>query len=324
VAFSTPVVVPEDGFIYIWLSNESEGTEVWFDDLSIRHTQTLVAQATDYGVWGEVLREQRADARKYRFGYQGQYAEKDEETGWNHFDLREYDPIIGRWTSVDPKRVGFSPYIGMGNNPVNSVDPDGGEFLDIIFQNNDCVELGRIITGNDNHEYVNVDTYKTLENPIIIDPLKLLGMGKRIDAVGFGIDGSFALGGGLNIGKEWVYFLRGPYQGELFSYNRIGGNLGFELSGGVYGFMASFFDPIQFLTPQSWEGMSNSYSGGVIASGGYFWSNEKGTSELYPWHKGAPLWKGVYINASKGVMGFKWSSTQTTLSTKVSERGGGW
>jgi hypothetical protein len=68
VAFSTPVVVPEDGFIYIWLSNESEGTEVWFDDLSIRHTQTLVAQATDYGVWGEVLREQRADARKYRYG----------------------------------------------------------------------------------------------------------------------------------------------------------------------------------------------------------------------------------------------------------------
>jgi hypothetical protein len=68
VAFSTAVVVPEDGFIYIWLSNESEGTEVWFDDLSIRHTQTLVAQATDYGVWGEVLREQRSDARKYRYG----------------------------------------------------------------------------------------------------------------------------------------------------------------------------------------------------------------------------------------------------------------
>jgi RHS repeat-associated protein len=143
VAFAVPVVVPEDGFIYIWLSNESEGTEVWFDDLSIRHTQTLVAQATDYGVWGEVLREQRADARKYRFGYQGQYAEKDEETGWNHFELRQYDAVIGRWLSVDPYRQYHSPYVGMGNNPVNGVDPDGGK--DIIHLLNGK-EVGRIST----------------------------------------------------------------------------------------------------------------------------------------------------------------------------------
>jgi RHS repeat-associated protein len=133
VAFAVPVVVPEDGFIYIWLSNESEGTEVWFDDLSIRHTQTLVAQATDYGVWGEVLREQRSDSRKYRYGYQSlsrlsgrQFAEKDEESGWNHFELRQYDAVIGRWLSVDPYRQYHSPYVGMGNNPVNRVDPDGG------------------------------------------------------------------------------------------------------------------------------------------------------------------------------------------------------
>jgi RHS repeat-associated protein len=126
VAFAVPVVVPEDGFIYIWLSNESEGTEVWFDDLSIRHTQTLVAQATDYGVWGEVLREQRSDARKYRFGYQGQYAEKDEETGWNHFELRQYDAVIGRTLTVDPARQFFSPYAWVGNNPVRGIDPTGG------------------------------------------------------------------------------------------------------------------------------------------------------------------------------------------------------
>jgi len=40
--------------------------------------------------------------------------------------LREYDPIVGRWLSTDPYREFASPYIGMGNNPVNYTDPDGG------------------------------------------------------------------------------------------------------------------------------------------------------------------------------------------------------
>ena len=62
-----------------------------------------------------------------RHDYQGDFSEKDEETGWNHFELREYDAVIGRWTAVDPYRVGFSPYIGMGNNPLGLVDPDGGK-----------------------------------------------------------------------------------------------------------------------------------------------------------------------------------------------------
>jgi RHS repeat-associated protein len=59
----------------------------------------------------------------YRFGYQGQYAEKDEETGWNHFIFREFDAIIGRWLVPDPMREFWSPYVGIGNNPVGTVDP---------------------------------------------------------------------------------------------------------------------------------------------------------------------------------------------------------
>jgi RHS repeat-associated protein len=61
----------------------------------------------------------------YRYGYQGQYAEADEETGWNSFELRNYDSKIGKWLSPDPAGQFASPYNGMGNNPVNGVDPDG-------------------------------------------------------------------------------------------------------------------------------------------------------------------------------------------------------
>ncbi len=58
--------------------------------------------------------------------YQGQYAEKDGESGLQHFELRNYDPVIGRWMSPDPYGQYPSSYLGMGNNPVTGVDPDGG------------------------------------------------------------------------------------------------------------------------------------------------------------------------------------------------------
>ncbi len=67
-----------------------------------------------------------AGTGNYRFGYQGQFAEKDQETGLNHFELREYDTRICRWMAPDPYGQYYSPYIGMGNNPVCGVDPDGG------------------------------------------------------------------------------------------------------------------------------------------------------------------------------------------------------
>ncbi|HRX30286.1 MAG TPA: hypothetical protein P5349_00200 [Tenuifilaceae bacterium] len=34
---------------------------------------------------------------RYRFGYQGQFAEKDEETRLDHFEARDYDSRLGRW-----------------------------------------------------------------------------------------------------------------------------------------------------------------------------------------------------------------------------------
>lgn len=42
------------------------------------------------------------------------------------FELRMYDPKIGRWTTTDPYNQYASPYVGMGNDPVMGVDPDGG------------------------------------------------------------------------------------------------------------------------------------------------------------------------------------------------------
>src|SRR5690606_30404293 len=125
IQIAEPAQVTESGDIDGWVSNESEKVKVWFDELKITHTQTLVVQASDYGAWGDVIREQKADESVYRYGYQGQFSERDEETGWNSFELRSYDPIVGRWVSTDPAGQYWSPYLGMGNDPVNSIDPDG-------------------------------------------------------------------------------------------------------------------------------------------------------------------------------------------------------
>lgn len=60
----------------------------------------------------------------YRYAFQGQ--EKDPETGKEAFELRLWDSRIGRWLTTDPFSEFFSPYLGMGNNPILNVDPSGG------------------------------------------------------------------------------------------------------------------------------------------------------------------------------------------------------
>ncbi len=83
---------------------------------------------TDYYPHGGVMpNRQYVSAVGYKYGYQGQ--EYDAETGLNNFDLRQYDARIGRWFAPDPYGQYHSPYLAMGNNPVSSVDPDGGQTI---------------------------------------------------------------------------------------------------------------------------------------------------------------------------------------------------
>ncbi|MEM9681040.1 MAG: RHS repeat-associated core domain-containing protein [Bacteroidota bacterium] len=93
----------------------------------IERSSTVIRTA-DYYPFGLVMHQ---IGEKARYGYQGQYAEDEtESTGWNAFQLRMYDPLIGRWLQVDPMRQFSSSYLAMGNNPINAVDPDGGTCYD--------------------------------------------------------------------------------------------------------------------------------------------------------------------------------------------------
>ncbi|WP_417921358.1 RHS repeat-associated core domain-containing protein [Christiangramia marina] len=78
---------------------------------------------TDYYPFGMAMPGRNMEG-DYRYAYQGQ--EKDTETGKEAFGLRLWDSRIGRWLTTDPYNQYNSPYLGMGNDPVNGIDPDGG------------------------------------------------------------------------------------------------------------------------------------------------------------------------------------------------------
>ncbi|HEX8576964.1 MAG TPA: RHS repeat-associated core domain-containing protein [Flavobacterium sp.] len=105
----------------------------------------VIQSYADYYPFGEQLPE-RNSTSGYRYGFQGQ--EKDPETGMEAFQLRLWDGRIGRWLSPDPYGQYSSPYLGMGNNPIGLVDPDGGQTIDPPV-NKKPIELDAvIITGS--------------------------------------------------------------------------------------------------------------------------------------------------------------------------------
>ncbi|TGG89401.1 hypothetical protein E4656_19895 [Natronospirillum operosum] len=82
-----------------------------------------IAQQLDYDAWGNVTQDTNPGFQP--FGYAGGIYDRD--TGLVRFGARDYDPVVGRWTTKDPIRFngGLNHYAYVSNNPINFIDVTG-------------------------------------------------------------------------------------------------------------------------------------------------------------------------------------------------------
>ncbi|RZK99900.1 MAG: hypothetical protein EOO89_30810, partial [Pedobacter sp.] len=117
----------------VYLSNESS-EPVYFDNFKVEHKRGHIIEENHYYAYG--LRIAALSSRKLgdineghlknNYLFQGDFNEFDEDLGWNQFALRDYDPQIGRFVQQDPYQQFHSPYTGMGDDPIDFIDPSGG------------------------------------------------------------------------------------------------------------------------------------------------------------------------------------------------------
>ncbi len=87
-----------------------------------------VVSYNDYYPYGSIMpmRSMNMAMADERYKFNGK--EQDAETGYDYFGARYYDALRGQWTSADvfkEKYPRLSPYCYSGNNPINSIDPNG-------------------------------------------------------------------------------------------------------------------------------------------------------------------------------------------------------
>lgn len=134
-----PFTIPKNGYLYVYLSNESP-QEVFFDDLIVAHSKGPMLEETHYYPYGLTMSgisSKAAGKPSNRYKYNGiEFASGgfSDGSGLEMYEanLRNLDPQTGRWWQVDPRpNYAISPYASMNLNPIRNSDNLGDSVVPI-------------------------------------------------------------------------------------------------------------------------------------------------------------------------------------------------
>ena len=121
-------------YFYLWDHQGNNRAVAKFATLSYENPS--LSQTTYYYPYGGVFGDLGSFPESQPYKYNGKEFDRMHGLDWYDFVARQYDPAIGRFTSMDPhteKYYHISPYAYCAGNPINAIDPNGCDTLNISF-----------------------------------------------------------------------------------------------------------------------------------------------------------------------------------------------